>query len=198
MSGPGSRPRRRSLRRSLAHFHLRREDLRTMMAGWFATIDLLAAPTLSTVDVPAAGPPPLRVEGQTGGPGRSCPDHSAGEPRRPPIGVSADRANRERSAHRCPDHGAQARGRARAARRSRANEAQPPARTPTAHRYPTVPDPIRVTSTSPPVTSDPVAASGRPRSRMWSQPSERRAASRDPTWQARSRYGEDHVRGASS
>jgi aspartyl-tRNA(Asn)/glutamyl-tRNA(Gln) amidotransferase subunit A len=48
----------------LARYHLRREELTATFADWFTTIDLLVTPTLSTVDVPAAGPQPSKVEGQ--------------------------------------------------------------------------------------------------------------------------------------
>ncbi|MDX6244030.1 MAG: aspartyl-tRNA(Asn)/glutamyl-tRNA(Gln) amidotransferase subunit [Frankiales bacterium] len=48
----------------LARYHLRREELAATFADWFTTIDLLVTPTLSTVEVPAAGPQPTKVEGQ--------------------------------------------------------------------------------------------------------------------------------------
>jgi aspartyl-tRNA(Asn)/glutamyl-tRNA(Gln) amidotransferase subunit A len=48
----------------LATYHLRRGELTATFADWFSTIDLLLAPTLSTVEVPAAGPQPTKVEGQ--------------------------------------------------------------------------------------------------------------------------------------
>jgi aspartyl-tRNA(Asn)/glutamyl-tRNA(Gln) amidotransferase subunit A len=48
----------------LASYHLQREELAATFARWFSTIDLLLTPTLSTVEVPAAGPQPTRVEGQ--------------------------------------------------------------------------------------------------------------------------------------
>jgi aspartyl-tRNA(Asn)/glutamyl-tRNA(Gln) amidotransferase subunit A len=48
----------------LAAYHLRRAELTATFADWFSTIDLLLAPTLSTVEVPAAGPQPTKVEGQ--------------------------------------------------------------------------------------------------------------------------------------
>jgi aspartyl-tRNA(Asn)/glutamyl-tRNA(Gln) amidotransferase subunit A len=45
-------------------FQQRRRQLRREIAEWFERVDVVIAPTLSTTEIPAEGPPPTKVQGQ--------------------------------------------------------------------------------------------------------------------------------------